>query len=50
MKWLPSLKNIRSQPVIIENTPVLIKEINEMAQLCTITVFDEVVAGPQLLK
>lgn len=51
MKWLPSLKNIfRSQPVIIENTPVLIKEINEMAQLCTITVFDEVVADSAAIK
>ncbi len=51
MKWLPSFKNIfRSQPVTIENTPVLIKEINEMAQLCTITVFDEVVADSAVIK
>ena len=51
MKWLPSLKNIfRPQPVIIDNTPVLIKEINEMAQLCTITVFDEVVADSAVIN
>lgn len=50
-RWLPSLKNIfRAQPVAIENTPVLIKEINEMAQLCTITVFDEVVADSAAIK
>lgn len=50
-KWLSPLKNIfRPQPVTIENTPVLIKEINEMAQLCTITVFDEVVADSAAIK
>lgn len=50
-KWLPSLKNIfRPQPVTIENTPILIKEINEMARLCTITVFDEVVADSAVIK
>jgi len=44
-RWLPSLKNIfKAQPVVIEDTPILIKEIHELAQLCTITAFDEVVA------
>lgn len=43
--WLPSLANIfKAKPVVIEDTPILIKQINELAQLCTITVFDEVVA------
>ncbi|MFT3751087.1 MAG: DUF4230 domain-containing protein [Agriterribacter sp.] len=44
-KWLPSIANIfKPKPVIIEDTPILIKQINELAQLCAITVFDEVVA------
>jgi len=44
-KWLPSVAGIfKPQPVIIEETPILIKQINELAQMCTITVFDEVVA------
>jgi hypothetical protein len=44
-RWLPSLKNIfKARPVVIENTPILIKEIHELAQLCTVTAFDEVVA------
>lgn len=43
--WLPSVMNIfKPKPVVIDNTPILIKQINELAQLCTITVFDEVVA------
>lgn len=43
-QWLPSFKNIfAAQPVVIDNTPILIKEINELAQLCTITAHDEVV-------
>ncbi len=43
--WLPSVMNIfKPKPVVIEDTPILIKQINELAQLCTITVFDEVVA------
>ena len=41
---LPSLKDIfTSKPLSIEETPVLIKEINTLAQLMTITYFDEVV-------
>lgn len=44
IKWLPSFKNIfSSQPVLIEETPVIIKEINTLAQLITITYSDEVV-------
>ncbi|MEO8110627.1 MAG: DUF4230 domain-containing protein [Ginsengibacter sp.] len=44
IKWFPSFKNIfRSQPVLIEETPVIIKEINTLAQLITITYSDEVV-------
>ncbi|HRO47100.1 DUF4230 domain-containing protein [Agriterribacter sp.] len=51
MKWLPSFKSIfKAQPVTIENTPILIKEINELAQLCTITAFDEVVADSVVMK
>ncbi len=50
-KWFPSLMNIfKQQPVIIENTPILIKEINELAQLCTITAFDEVVADSVVIR
>lgn len=44
IKWFPSFKNIfSSQPVLIEETPVIIKEINTLAQLITITYSDEVV-------
>jgi len=44
-KWLNSFTNIfKSKPVIIAETPILIKQINELAQMCAITVFDEVVA------
>lgn len=43
-KWLPSIANIfKPRLVIIEDTPILIKQINELAQLCTVTIFDEVV-------
>jgi hypothetical protein len=42
--WLPSFGNFfRSEPLTIDNTPILIKEINNLAQLITITSFDEVV-------
>jgi len=45
MKWIPSLSDIfSSKPVVIDNTPVLIKEINELSQLTTVTAYDEVVA------
>ena len=50
-KWLPSFKNIfKQEPVVIENTSILIKEINELAQLCTITAFDEVVADSVVIR
>jgi len=42
--WLPPFGNFfRSEPLTIDNTPILIKEINNLAQLITITSFDEVV-------
>lgn len=41
---LPSFKNIfRSQPVVIEETPIIIKEINTLSQLMTVTFMDEMV-------
>ena len=41
----PSIGNIfKAKPVTIDNTPILITQINELAQLTTITAFDEVVA------
>jgi hypothetical protein len=44
INWLPSFKNIfSSKPVVIEATPVIITEINTLAQLITITFTDEVV-------
>ena len=48
--WFDSLKNIfKAQPVVIDNTPILIKEINELAQLCTITAYDEVVVDSTVI-
>ncbi len=44
VKLLPDFKEVfRSKPVLIENTPVLIKEIREMTQLISVTYYDEVV-------
>ncbi|MGI8584455.1 MAG: DUF4230 domain-containing protein [Chitinophagaceae bacterium] len=44
INWLPSFGNLfKSEPIIIDNTPILIKEINNLSQLITITAFDEVV-------
>ncbi|MEP6627211.1 MAG: DUF4230 domain-containing protein [Ginsengibacter sp.] len=44
INWLPSFNNIfGSKPVVIEATPVIITEINTLAQLITITFTDEVV-------
>jgi hypothetical protein len=41
---LPNIGNIfKPKPVLIENTPILVKEIRELTQLITITSFDEVV-------
>jgi hypothetical protein len=44
INWLPSFKDIfSSKPVLIEETPVIITEINTLAQLITVTFTDEVV-------
>ena len=44
IKWLPSFKAIfKSQPLEIDNTPLVIKEVNALAQLVTITAYNEVV-------
>jgi hypothetical protein len=41
---LPSLRNLfRSKPVVIDSTPVLVKEVKNIAQLMTMASFDEVV-------
>jgi len=44
INWLPSFKNIfSSKPVLIDQTPIIIKEIKTLAQLITVTFTDEVV-------
>ena len=44
INWLPSFKNIfKSQPVVIDEAPIIIKEINTLSQLITVTFTDEVV-------
>ena len=44
IKWLPSFSNLfKSEPLEIENTAIVIKEINALAQLITITAYNEVV-------
>lgn len=44
INWLPNFKNIfKSQPVLIEETPILVKEIHSLAQLISITYTDEIV-------
>lgn len=44
LKLLPAFsKWFRSKPVLIDNTPVLIQNIRDLAQLITIVSFDEVV-------
>lgn len=44
IKWLPSFKDVfTSQPLEIDNTPLVIKEVNALAQLITITAYNEVV-------
>ena len=38
INWLPDFKNIfRSKPINIEETPVIIQQINSLAQLITVT-------------
>lgn len=40
----PSFKDIfKSQPLVIEETPIILKEINTLAQLITVTFTDEIV-------
>lgn len=47
---LPSLKNIfASKPVLIDETPILIKEIKSIGQLITYSSFDEVVADSVIM-
>lgn len=43
INWLPSFRNVfKSQPVVIDKTPVIIKEIKSLAKLLTVTYTDEV--------
>src|SRR5688500_1145619 len=43
-KLLPNLNNLFApSPVVLDETPILIKEIKSIAQLVTVTAFDEVV-------
>lgn len=42
IKWLPSFSSIfGAKPIRIENTPILIKEIKNIAQLFTLTAYSE---------
>jgi hypothetical protein len=42
--WFPSFSGLfKSKPVIIEETPVLIKEIHNLSLLTTISMYDEIV-------
>jgi hypothetical protein len=44
MKLLPSFSDIfTAQPITIDNTPVLVKEINNLSQLITITAYSELI-------
>lgn len=44
-KSLPSISNIfKPKPVLIENTPVVVKQIQSIAQLTTISAYEELVA------
>ncbi|MBX3239492.1 MAG: DUF4230 domain-containing protein [Chitinophagaceae bacterium] len=44
-QWMSSIGDLfKPAPVLIDETPILVKEINELAQLCTISVYSEVVA------
>ena len=44
MKLLPSFKNIfKPAPITIDSTPILVKEINNLSQLITITAYSEIV-------
>jgi hypothetical protein len=44
INWLPSFSNVfKSKPLIIDETPVLIKDIRILSQIVTISMYDEVV-------
>jgi hypothetical protein len=44
LKLLPSFKNIfKPAPITIDSTPILVKEINNLSQLITITAYSEIV-------
>jgi len=44
INWIPGFKDIfHSKPITIEETPVIIQQINSLAQLITVTFTDEVV-------
>jgi hypothetical protein len=50
-QWLPAIKNIfQPAPVLIEETPTVIREIKAIGQLVTITLFDEVVVDSIKLR
>ena len=49
-KVLPSLNNIfKPKPVLIENTPVVVKQIQAIAQLITISAYEELVADTTVI-
>ncbi len=44
INWLPSFSGFfKTKPLLIDDTPVLIQEINNLSQIITISVYDEVV-------
>lgn len=44
INWLPSIKNLfKSKPVVIESTPIVIREIKSLSNLITIAFTDEIV-------
>ncbi len=46
---IPSLKNIfKAEPVVIDKTPILIKQIKSIGQLISYTSFDEVVVASRV--
>ncbi len=50
INWLPSFSDLfKSKPMEIENTAIVIKEINALSQLITITAYNEVVVD-QVIK
>src|SRR3954470_13384647 len=49
-KVLPSLNDIfKPKPVLIENTPVVVKQIQAIAQLVTISAYEELVADTTVI-